>query len=84
MSAKHTGPYAAIDESFDNATGTDMRLIYGLGVPFLIGVLGIIAFALIGELWLAFVLLAFVIVGGGVVMYGINRMLGDEDGTGAR
>lgn len=81
MSAKHTGPYAAIDETFENATGTDMRLIYGLGIPLLIGVLGIVAFALINELWLAFVLLALVIVGGGVVMYGINRMLRDEDGT---
>ena len=79
MSAKHTGPYAAIDESFDNATSTDMRLIYGLGVPFVAGVLGIVAFALINELWVGFVVLALiVVVGGGLVIHGISRMLEDE------
>jgi hypothetical protein len=82
MSAKHTGPYAAIDDSFENATGTDMRLIYGMGVPFVLGVLAIVAFALLNQLWLAFVLLALiVVVGGGLVFHGINRMLDDEDGA---
>jgi len=81
MSTKHTGPYAAIDESFDNATGTDMRLIYGLGVPFVLGVLGIVGFALTDELWVGFVVLAMiVVVGGGLVIHGIARMLEDEDG----
>jgi hypothetical protein len=81
MSAKHS-PYTAIDESFDNATGTDLRMIYGLGVPFLVGVLAIVAFALVNELWLAFVLCAvIVVVGGGLVIHGISRMLDDEDGT---
>jgi hypothetical protein len=81
MSAKTTGPYAAIDESFDNATGVDLRLIYGIGVPFVLGVLAIVAFALLNQVWLAFVLLFGVVVSGGLVMYGIGRMLDDDDGT---
>jgi hypothetical protein len=81
MSAKTTGPYAAIDESFDNATGADLRLIYGIGVPFVLGVLAIVAFALLNQVWLAFVLLFGVVVSGGLVMYGIVRMLDDDDGT---
>ena len=81
MSARKTGPYSAIDESFENATGTDLRLIYGIGVPFVLGVLAIVAFALLNQVWLAFVLLFAVVVSGGLVMHGIVRMLGDEDGT---
>jgi hypothetical protein len=81
MSAKRSGPYSAIDESFENATGVDLRLIYGIGVPFVLGVLAIVAFALLDQVWLAFVLLFAVVVSGGVVMYGITRMLDDEDGT---
>ena len=83
MSADHPGPYDVIDESFDNATGTDLRLIYGLGIPFLLVVAGIVAFALVNELWLAFVLIAVIVVGGGVVMLGIRHMLDDESGPDA-
>jgi hypothetical protein len=81
MSTKDNGPYAAIDESFENATGTDMRLIYGLGVPVVVGVLAIVAFAFVNQVWLAFVLLLAVVVpGAALVMHGIGRMLQDEGG----
>lgn len=80
MSTEHTGPYAAIDESFENATGVDLRLVYGIGVPFVLGVGAIVAFALINQLWLAFVLLFAIIVAGGLVLHGISRMLADEEG----
>jgi hypothetical protein len=81
MSAKDTGPYSAIDETFENATGVDLRLIYGIGVPFVLGVLAIVGFALLDQVWLAFVLLFGVVVCSGLVMHGIKRMLDDEDGT---
>ena len=82
MSATDHGPYAAIDESFENATGTDMRLMYGLGVPFVVGVLAIVGFALVPSIWLAFVVCFVVsVLGGLLVMHGIGRMLDDEDGT---
>jgi len=72
-----TSPYRAIDESFANATGSDMRLVYGLGVPFAVATALIIAFALVGDMWLLAPLFAMLFVLGAIVIRGIVRMLDD-------
>ena len=60
----------------------DLRMIYGIGVPFLVMTALIIGALLLQAVWLTAVLMLFIVISTAVVLVGLNHMLDDEDGEG--
>jgi hypothetical protein len=70
----------SLHESVDNATGSgDQRLLYGIGVPFLV-MTGVIIAYVLNPTWyfLVLLMLAVIAVGGGVI-WGLLQMLDEEE-----
>jgi hypothetical protein len=59
----------------------DVRLLYGLGVPFFVCTLIIIAALLIGTIWAAAFALAAIVVMAVIAVIGVTDVLSDEDGS---
>jgi hypothetical protein len=69
-----------LHEGIDAVTGSgDQRLLYGIGVPFLVMTALIIAFVLNPTWYFLVLLMASVLGVGGVVIWSILRMLGEDD-----
>ncbi len=77
-----SGMHERLETSVECTSGTgDLRMIYGVGVPFL-AMTGLIGAALVvGAVWLTTVLMALIVVFTAVVLVGLSHMLDDEDGT---
>ena len=60
----------------------DLRMIYGVGVPFLAMTFLIIGALVLEAVWLSAVLMVLIVAFTAVVLVGINHMLDDEDGEG--
>jgi hypothetical protein len=72
-----------LEAKVEHVLGTgDMRMLYGMGVPFLTMTLLIIGALVLQAEWLTFVLMALIVVFSAVVLVGLNHMLDDEDGEG--
>jgi hypothetical protein len=70
----------SLHEGIDAATHAgDQRLLYGIGVPFLVMTALIIAFVLHPTWYFLALLMVSVLAMGGVVIWGILRMLGEDD-----
>jgi hypothetical protein len=59
----------------------DVRLLYGLGVPFFVCTLIIVAALLIGTIWAAAFALASIVVMAAIAVIGITDVLSDEEGA---
>ena len=57
----------------------DMRLVYGVGIPFLLVIAGIVAAAVAQSMWLVAPLMIVVIALTGVVMVGFAQMLAEDE-----
>jgi len=69
-----------LHEGIDAVAGSgDQRLLYGIGAPFLVMTALIIAFVLNPTWYFLVLLMASVLGVGGVVIWGILRMLGEDD-----
>lgn len=60
----------------------DLRMIYGVGVPFFVMTLLIIGALVLEAVWLSAVLMVLIAISTAIVVVGINHMLDDEDGSG--
>ncbi len=79
----HNGMHERLEAKVEHVLGTgDMRMLYGMGVPFLTMTLLIIGALVLQAEWLTFVLMALIVVFSAVVLVGLNHMLDDEDGEG--
>ena len=69
-----------LHESVEAATGAgDQRLLYGIGVPFLVLTAMIIGYALDPSWYFLVLLMASILGAGAVVIWGILRMLSEEE-----
>jgi hypothetical protein len=76
--SEHSTP--TLHENIDELTGVgDARLLYGIGVPFLVMTALIIAFALDPSWYFLVLVMASIFAFGGVVIWGILRMLDEEE-----
>jgi hypothetical protein len=57
----------------------DMRLVYGVGIPFLLVIAGIVAAAVAQSMWLVAPLMIVVIALTAVVMIGFAQMLAEDE-----
>ena len=72
----------SLHEGIDTVTQSgDQRLVYAIGVPFLAVTALIIAFVLQPTWYFLALVLVSVLAIGGIVIWGILRMLGDEEGA---
>jgi hypothetical protein len=72
-----------LEVKVESLLGTgDLRMIYGVGVPFFAMTLLIIGALVLEAVWLSAVLMLLIAVSTAIVLVGINHMLDDEDGTG--
>ncbi len=79
----HNGIHERLEAKVERVLGTgDMRMLYGVGVPFLLMTFLIIGALVLQAEWLSFVLMALIAVFTAIVLVGLNHMLDDEDGTG--
>ena len=77
-----SGMHERLETKVESTLGTgDMRMIYGMGVPFLVMTGLIVAALVLGTVWLTAVLIALIGVFTVIVIVGLNHMLDDEDGT---
>ena len=71
----------SLHHKVEDAFGSgDLRLLYGMGVPFLLVIAVTIVMWATGASWVIFPLFATIFAFTGVVLLGLSRMLGDEDG----
>ena len=72
-----------LEDRVESPLGTcDMRMIYGIGVPFLTMTFFIIGALLLEAVWLTAILMVLIAISTAIVLVGINHMLDDEDGEG--
>ena len=72
----------SLHQGIDTVTQSgDQRLVYGIGVPVLAVTALIIAFVLQPTWYFLALVLVSVLAIGGIVIWGILRMLGDEEGA---
>ena len=77
-----SGIHERLETSVERTTGTgDLRMLYGMGVPFLTMTLLIIGALVLEAVRLVWVLMALIVAFSAVVLVGLNHMLDDEDGT---
>ena len=77
-----TGMHERLETRVEKTLGTgDLRMIYGVGVPFLLMTGLIIAALVLESAWLVAPLMVLIGVFTYVVLVGLNHMLDDEDGT---
>ena len=77
-----TGMHERLETRVEATLGTgDLRMLYGMGVPFLVMTGLIIAALVLETVWLVAILMPLIVVFSVVVMIGLNHMLDDEDGT---
>lgn len=77
------GMHERLEAKVEAVLGTgDLRMIYGVGVPFLLMTFLIIGALVLEAVWLTGVLMALIGVFTAVVLVGLNHMLDDEDGEG--
>ena len=77
-----TGMHERLETSVEATFGTgDLRMLYGMGVPFLTMTLLIIGALVLEAVWLVWILMALIVVSSAVVLVGLKHMLDDEDGT---
>ncbi len=78
----NNGMHERLEAKVENVLGTgDMRMIYGVGVPFLLMTFLIIGALVLEAVWLTAVLMVLIGVFTAVVLVGLNHMLDDEDDT---
>ena len=71
-----------LETSVERTLGTgDMRMLYGVGVPFITMTFLIIAALVLEAVWLTAVLMVLIVAFTVVVLSGLNHMLDDEDDT---
>ena len=77
-----TGMHERLETSVEATFGTgDLRMLYGMGVPFLTMTFLIIGALALEAVWLVWILMALIVAFSVVVLVGLNHMLDDEDGT---
>ena len=77
-----SGMHEKLETKVESTFGTgDLRMLYGMGVPFLVMTGLIIAALVLETMWLTGVLMALIGVFTVIVVIGLNHMLDDEDGT---
>jgi hypothetical protein len=70
----------SLHQGIDTVTQSgDQRLLYGIGVPFLAMTALIIAFVLQPTWYFLALVMVSVLAVGGIVIWGILRMLGDDE-----
>lgn len=78
----NSGMHERLETKVEATFGTgDLRMIYGVGVPFLAMTFLIIGALVLEAVWLSAVLMVLIGVFTAVVLVGLNHMLDDEDGT---
>jgi hypothetical protein len=76
------GMHERLEAKVEHALGTgDLRMLYGVGVPFLIMTFLIIGALVTEAVWLTAPLMVLIGVFTAVVLVGLNHMLDDEDGS---
>ncbi len=75
-------PLRRLDTRLDRALGSDLRLIYGVGMPMLLVIAGIIALALSPSYWLVGATLVVEIGCLGFVITKLMAMLDEPDASG--
>lgn len=79
MSA-HTSLEPGLHRSLERAAGSgDLRLVYGLGVPFLAATAVIVAALVSGTMWLVALAVLAVIAMAVVIMVEFGQMLDEDD-----
>ncbi len=77
-------PTETLHEHVERVTEAgDLRLVYGIGVPFLLVVAAIVGFLVLGNWWLAPALAVVLIVMIGVIIAGFTQMLEEDDDSSA-
>jgi hypothetical protein len=71
-----------LETGVERTFGTgDMRMLYGVGVPFVTMTFLIIGALVLEAVWLTAVLMVLIVAFTVVVLIGLNHMLDDEDDT---
>ena len=69
-----------LETNVERTFGTgDMRMLYGVGVPFVVMTGLIIAALVLESIWLTAVLMVLIVAFTAVVLIGLSHMLDDED-----
>ena len=75
------GMHERLEAKVEHLFGTgDLRMIYGMGVPFLTLTFLIIAALVMQTVWLTAPLMVLIVVFSAVVLVGLNHMLDDQEG----